>query len=253
MSILSRILPAIVSIVTLAGFELLFFRPRSLLFVAPVLAAIELGATYLLTGRRWTEPPFRWFASLTTLFFGSAITFALFIEEAVFQHLFALAVALAVWLLLRNLAIFTFSPSRYQPYALENLSMNLGLATVFVGVVSLFDLQLFFGTPVFFLVPLLVTIVVGVFGVTFWVAGFLPAGRTYLLVSSLVTLEVAAAVAFLPVNPLVKGTVVAVSSYLCIETSRAVLRRESLREELTRPVLLASFLLLVVLLTARWT
>lgn len=252
MTLLARFLPLPLGLFLFAGFELVAASPRLFPFALPIFILSVVGVTAAVAGS-FRVPSFFAFGLLLLLFLLASATFSLFLEHPIYTHLLAVAVGFGVWLLTRTIATFTFAPSRYQPYALENLVNVFSLATLFLGLVALSDLNLFLAVPLSIVILASALLIGSGTWVVFWVSKFFPRGWRDFTVVALVGIEVALATLALPVTPLVRGALVTVAFYVAIEVVRARLRGESLREELARPFLLAAILLLAILFTAQWT
>lgn len=252
MNIFRRTIPFTFSLIVLGGFGLMVGQPKLLPFIAAALLVLAFIAVFGIVGQGWKDGSFISSTILLPLFLLTSTAFYLFLERPLFQYSFGVLVAAAVWIYTENLFTFIVSPQRYQPYALENLTTNLALATVFFSAVTFFDLDVFFGISLFILIPVLTIVTILAASVAFWTARYLPAGWPYILVIGLTVLEIAVAISFLPLTPLIKGALIAVTYYLSVEVGRTVMRKESLRAEMPRPLLLAFFIVLALLITTRW-
>jgi hypothetical protein len=234
-------------------FQQIFRSPWQIYFLAVVILLINFGALWQLTGRKFLSRKL-WQLSVTpTLFLLSSLLFVSFLEGRYLRQVFLLGVMALEWAFLEVVFLKINYRPRYQPHSLDNICTHINLITIFLTVSGIFSLIIFLG---FSLWPWLM-----VFGIISFLINYqliLPSdvdakiAWPYILISTLIDLEIFWAVSYLPVSVYVSGLLVTVSYYFTTGLARNWLIGVKEKRVVIRYLIISLSILILVLVSAKW-
>lgn len=252
--LLRKIVPFVLAV---SAFALLVVEPRypffTLLALPIWIAAAALGFA-ILAGHEGRHSAFWLLLAPLVVIFSSAVFFLLIVDNAAVHWIFTIVPPIGIALFSYTLYLFVQQPARYQPYALEHLSLILNLCSFFLLSASFLGYAIFLSLPQW-------TVVVGLFGLagllmaeTMWVSK-VPSERQPLLVflGSLLMAEAAVAALLLPTSFLVGGAILALAYYTLTGLFRSHALGSLDARVMWRYAGISVLSVLVVLITARWT
>lgn len=253
LALLRKSLPVILA---LAAGALLIAEVRYPVFVLSALP-IWIGA-YVLTfvvmsGREKRHASFWLLAVPPILVCAASVLFLLIVDNTAVRWVFTIVPPIAIGLFGYTQYLFVHQPARYQPYALEYLSLTMNAMGFFLISTS------FIGYVIFVSLPQWVMIV-GIFGLsglliaeTLWVSK-VPSARqpTLILVGSLLLTQAASAVLLLPTSFLVGGALLTLLYYLVVGLFRAHALASCDRIVIQRYVGVSTLAVVLIFASARW-
>lgn len=253
MSFYLPIIPWAASLLFYLILQVISANPRSLAYLAPLSAVLMIAAVWRLTEQKFVSAKL-WRYMITPLIFtGGVINFYIFLDGPLFRQFFIAGCVILLWAYLEVIYLrFHYRP-KYEPYALENITIHLDLAAIFLVASSFFSLSVFLGFSRFNLVLAFGAITVLLAIQLVWASGTtLKTGWHYLAVISLITTELFYAVSLLPTSVYVNGLLVAIGYYSMAGLARNWLL--DIREEkvVRRYLLISSVSLILILITAKW-
>lgn len=251
MRFLFRLIPALVGLVILVMFGLIVWQPARLGFIFGGALLLIAYGLYELLGRRLRESDFWWSFGLAVFFLASGVGFFLYLESWIGQLMTALMIAALLFLFVEQLYRWFYS-MKIPSYTLGVMVALVELCTVFFLASDFIGFRIFMRAPVWLLTLVFFVTTAMLYLIARSVRG---GGRAHLLPAILIGLvfaELFWAVLFLPTSFLVGGAMIAIVWYTIAGLMRMVELGMNLRASAPRYVGLASFLLVVVALFARW-
>ncbi|MEK7159276.1 MAG: hypothetical protein AAB766_02115 [Patescibacteria group bacterium] len=253
MFVLRRLILWLVPILWILGLELTKSNVSYFWPVIIVLLVYFLFTCFVVCKGR-LDKTFLRFIILPIFFGASGFVFLLFSVSAIFFHLMVLAIALALYALLKQYFTFFYFPFKYQPYSLESLTFYIGLVLfyfLFSGVFASMTLLKFNSTLALLVALTIVGLVLYQF---FWVHKIIwRASWPFVVVICLILFEATIVLSYLPVGYYVSAFIVTLMAYVMLGTSRAFLQNMLNRKLVTSYLLVASIMAVIVLFSARWS
>ncbi|USN53997.1 MAG: hypothetical protein H6760_02395 [Candidatus Nomurabacteria bacterium] len=248
-----RFLPAFSTIVFLSGMFVLTLRPGLVWIIGAILTVWNILSVYLLAGRQWRSLTFWSLLILPFWLYLSSQSIVLFITSSFIRWGITIIIPFALGFYYRQIFHYHYSPGRYQPFALENLSNGFALVVMFFASASLYGMIVFLGFNWFMLLPFWVLVVVSVSYEMLWVKKTLDVrGWRWFAVFSIMLSEVFIVMSFFPTNFIVNGAVITIIYYTLVAMHRAALKEKIERNMILRPLVLSFILLVIILGTASW-
>lgn len=189
------------------------------------------------------------------LFFVGVILFFVFLvpHSPLFLQTYVVVMSLLTVFYYKNVYEIAVGPQIYRPYALENWASHFNLISIFLFSSSFYNF-VFFSGPIFWVVEaLLALIVVGLLHQTFWASRILTRRNSmFIFIIALIMAETFLIVSYLPTGFYVSGLLLTLIYYFLTETARNYLLDKNNRRNYRRELIIAGFILIVTLLTARW-
>lgn len=250
---INRFLPLLIPLLSFGFLQFFFFWPR-MIYVILVLALI----LFLFTTRQFIKASLvkdKWWdlMILPSLFLISIAFFCTMLtNKIVIQLLFFVNL---IFLYLYFTAVYNqlFKKEQGKSYTIPNLaSYGNFLAFYFISS-SLFGLQIFLNFPVWILMIILLLVTGLIVRQVFWANKInQQIGLFYLLIITIVLIEVAWTLSFWPLSYYILGLVMSIFYYIIIGIIRFYLLHK-LDGKIIKLYLIYGFLgVIVVLLTARW-
>lgn len=238
----------------LIGLELLFFDIRLIYVIPIILTLVLLLFLNILIKEKILSWDFFYLAVLPFLLLYSTILFLFLLGLTNIRHFVIIIFVLILGLYLENIFRFFHHQLNYHAFALENLSALLNLLIFFLIVVNLNALSVFLNLPIWLLLIILIVILALLILQSFWINKILVNLRyVYLLIIEIVILEFFWALAFLPTNFYVNGIILTIIFYFIWGIFKAKLNDKLSKKIFWRYLIISSVLLLIIVLTSRWT
>ncbi len=255
MTLNKNIFPWFNALLLVLTLELSSYNYRWLYALVPMTLAVIVLSLWEFNGRHFGKDWLR--LSISPLLFPiGAILFFIFLVPRVpfFLHGYVAIVALLTVLYYKNIHDIADGPQIYRPYALENPASHFNLISIFLLCSSFYNF-VFFSTAIFWLVEaLLALIVIGLLYQSFWANRVLnKRNALFIFVAALIMAEAFLAVSFMPLGFYVSGLILTLIYYFLAEATRAHLLDRAAKRNFRRELIIVAVVLLVVLLTARWS
>lgn len=250
---LKKVIPYLSPLVVLGIFEFSISVPTFLLWSGITLTLVVFLSVWYVVYEKLRGAGMWLLIVLCLVFVLSGGMVILFFEQDLTRHLFSMSIMLVYAVLLHNIYAFLWEPHRYQPYAIENISRYVNILSVFFLVTSFAMFRLLTNFSVWPLAPILGALLCIITLQTLW-AQKVPLRRA-LGISALFGLgiaELAVAVNYLPVRPLVQAGLVAVPYYFFISLTHDWLKQQVDRVVVQRLSLYSLLLIILICLTAQW-
>ena len=250
---LNRFLPLFIPLAVFLFLELFYFKPE-MIYVAIVFVVL----LFLFTLRQFIRVSGKeegvWnFIILPFSFTISLIIFAVMVPSRLIVQLLFFLDLFFLYIYFKHVYYYLVKSSFYKKYALENISAYGNFLVVFLFFSSVYGLQSFLNISVWILMIAVVVVSVMVVYQVVWINKIdLRRGSFYVILSSLVLLEAAWALSFLPLSFYLLGLILAICYYMLVGIIRFHLIG-NLNRRLVK-LYLASGLaaILLILLTAKW-
>lgn len=253
MFVLRRLILWLVPALWILGLELTKNNVKYFWPVIFVFLTYLLFACFVICKGKFDQTFLR-FIILPIFFSAAGFVFLLFSVSAMFFHLMVLAIALALYALLKQYFTFFYFPFKYQPYSLESLTFYISLFLLyfmFAGVFASMTL-LKFNAALALIVAL--PIVGLVLYQLFWVHKIIwRASWPFVAVVCLILFEAAIVLSYLPIGYYVSAFIEVLLAYVMLGTSRAFLQNMLNRKLVISYLLVASIMAIIVLFSARWS
>lgn len=200
------------------------------------------------TSKQWN------FHILPISFLGSLVLYSSLIPSKAFIHVLFIIAAAFLWNYLKisyNLLALSRTKQRYM---LENISSYGNLLTFFLISASLYALKPFLGVSIWILAACLLAAVLVVLYQNMWVYGFAPKKRLiFIPLITLLIMEMAVAVYFLPFNHNAIGLILTICYYIFIGLSRIFIRKTINRRNVKLYLVFGFLSIIIVLFTSKWS
>ncbi len=249
----NRLLPILIPFVVLIFFEVFFFNSK-FIYVSLVLSNLLIFFTVnQFTKASTVSKSWQKFLILPALFLTSlGIYSILFASKFFVQFLFILN-AVYLYFYFRTIYYYLIQPTLYKDLSFENVSSYGNFLTFFFVSSVIYGLQSFLNITVWPLMIALTIIAILIVYQVIWANKIKSKfSIIYILISSLVLVELGWSISFLPLNFNVAGLLLAISYYMLIGLVRHHLL-EKLDKKIVKLYLMFGFgSIFIVLLTARW-
>jgi len=239
---------------TLVLTEAIFFYPQSFYALIVILNAAILYSVYRITKKSQT-PAKSWynFYILPFCFLNSTIIYLLVLSNAWLVQGLAIFAAVFIYLYLNSIFLYHHLPALYKSFQIENISSYGNFLAVFFLSSALYGLQSFLGWPVW-LIMLLLTIffLLAIYQVNWANKIAIADSSAHIFVHTLILVELAWTLSFLPLGFNILGLMLAASYYVLAGISRHFLQG-SLDGKVVKTYLgIAALCVIIILLSARW-
>jgi len=251
--ILHRISTFLIALLTAVVFVILIYWPDQLLLAA----IIGFVMTPLLFVRllKWEVKRFVFwvFLALPLLLLFSSVFFFFFLEGEAIKYAVGIIVTLCIWIYAESVFAFYHLPSTYQAYTLEYLSLTLSLLSAFFFASGMYAMGLFLQLSLW--VP---AIIMGLFSffssmMVLWVSKIsLQRALRFSIICGICLAQTYIVLSLLPTSFVSNAAGFAVILYLFLGLSRAQALEKLSKKVILRYLAIASAMLLMIFLTARW-
>ncbi len=252
MTIVTRLIPALIGITVATGVELaLKFVDRFVPLMA--LTFIVLILLMMVILRRSTTQE-RMMLLTPPVIFYLGLSFALFFLSPAWLRHSVIAIS-SVGLLVFAEEVFRYihEPALYHQHAIEHLSSFLGITAMALSMSALFALRIFLNVRLVYLLPLsLVVSMLVSTSVLVTQSLTVPSLVSTVIVFSALIMELTWAVHFLPTSFLVNSAIVTVPFYVALNLVRHELNHSLTKDLIRRYTITGLVALFLVLVTSQW-
>lgn len=253
MILLRRFIPFLITAALLFFWEWLWtWRAHFWLLTISMLVLTVIFIGYILYGRAELRAiPFLLLLPIALVAAGT--TFLVFLGSSFVAHLVVVLNALLLGLYAENLFLFYYQPHRYQPYALEHISIYLNVLIAFYAFSAIFAARIFLNVSFVYLLPVGACIIVVLVLHQMWSAK-VPFAEHWVFMSimMLVMLELFGSILYLPTTFFASGLFLIIPYYVLTNIARHRLRGSFTPRDIARYAVIGSVALLATLLTAPW-
>ncbi len=253
MRFLFRLIPFLLGLLTGLAFFSLEFARSFWWLVFLIYPLVIFYGYFEILAQRFRERDLWYAAAAAILVGGSGLGFYLTLENRWGRLLIALTTTLLVGIFSEQFYRWFYAPARLPSYTLTVTVALLELFTVFFLSSLAISFRIFLRAPVWLIVPSYILILALLLVVGRWVKGetkklLLPA-----LIFGLLFGELLWAMLFLPSGFMVGGAMLTLLWYLAHGLFRVTEAGLSLRRSLPRYLVIGGILILILILTARWS
>ncbi|MFA6322586.1 MAG: hypothetical protein WCX71_03870 [Candidatus Buchananbacteria bacterium] len=249
----NNFLPWLVILAVFGLSEQILQQPKQVYYLGPVILILIILSVWQLTGREVKIEKFWRFLITPLLFSMAGMLFLGFLEGQYARQLFLLGQMVLLWAYLEIIFLRYHLRPKYEPYSLENVTVHLNLITIYLTACGFYNLILFLAINFWLLLGLFVLIGLLMSYQLIWASGVTTrVGWHYLAVISLLTAELFWIVNYLPTSIYVNGLMVTLGYYLMSGLSRNWLLGIRDSQVIKRYLIIGSFILLIILITAKW-
>lgn len=249
----NRFLPLIVPAIVLVFLELFYFRP-SLIYIIIILVFLLFffAIRQIKTEAKEKGSIFNFLIFPSTFFLGSTIFSMILPNGWLVQLIFALNIFL-IYYYFRTIYLYLIKTDYYQKYTLESIASYGNFLSYYFLASSVYGLRVFIGAPIWLLMLFTVIITALIVYQVMWVNKIdMRRGGVYLLLITLVLLQIAWSASFLTLSFYILGLILAVCYYIVIGLVRFYLI-DKLTKKLIKLYLIFGFSsIATVLFTANW-
>jgi hypothetical protein len=252
MYVIRRILPVVVSLVTLVLFELSLQRPATFVIIVGVLVIfITIASLLLLNRARWsTKVPLTFLP--TPAIIGTAATI-FFLSANLARHGIIVGLAFSLFIYFEEIYRFQFEPAIYHHHAFENLVSFLSFVSVSALVSGLFGFYIFLTMRLLFLLPIAFILT---FFICVSVLSIQPIDTVslwmYSFLMTILVIELIWVVHYLPSHYWVDGLLVSIPFYTLFNLIRHEIGGTATKRHIQRYALICVAALLMIAGTAQW-
>jgi len=249
-----RTLPFFAAVVMAVGAMALFWFPGQPFLVIGATLVVLFFILAKLAGWSFRTADFWSFFALPFCLALSSLFLLLFVEGQGMKILIIVLATFLLWLFAENIFAFLYLSNSYQVNALEYLSLVVGVISVFFITTAFFALRLFFGFPLWLIVPFHAMIVFILFASVLWICKI---EKTRLLSNTfgavLLLAELFLCLAFLPASFFANAALLTLFFYLFLGIVRAHLLHRLNQTVLKHYLLAVGLITMIVIITTRWT
>ncbi len=195
-----------------------------------------------------------WRFLITPLVFSlSIVSFLLILEAPTLSRVVVIGGVVAMWFLLQNMFDRFYRAALYPPQSFEVLSLNINSVSLFLLLTTAYSFITFLRVPAG-LIAIIFLLVIGLLTYqTMWISGVtLRKGWLYIVIISLLHLELFWVLVFLPNTYYLKALLILVSYYVMINIARNHLIGVLTNTMVWRYVVIAAMVVAFALGTAQW-
>ena len=256
---INRLLPLLIPLVDLILFEVFLYNPK-MIYVILVIVNLRLFFT-INQFTKGSKVSSEWwnFLILPVLFTTSLAAYSTLITDSVLiryeylvQFLF-IANTVFLYYYLRTIYQYLIQPESYREFSLENISSYGNFITFYFVSTVVYGLQSFLNIPIWPLMVIVAIVSILIVYQVLWINKIsIGLAFIYIVVASMVLVELAWSISFLPLNFNISGLVLAICYYMLIGTIRHRLL-ETLDKRTVELYLFFGFgSIIMLLITARW-
>lgn len=253
--IIFRRISSIFSLLTVLGlYEILVYNPGWFVYIILILQSVVVMT---IIGLAWKKIELKeiWQFLIPPVFLvATSYIFIFFIEGVLYTQLFIFFVVFLYGNFIENTFLYLYQPVKYQPYALENISAYVNLASMFFMGASFHSSIIFLNTSgamssLFIFIFTMVMVIQMI-----WINKIVLRGNYLIVVIiALLVTEIFWSTVFLPSSYLVNGLIMALSYYFLVGILRYWLLNSLDRKVFKRYIIISLSIFIVIALSARWT
>lgn len=249
----NRFLPLLVPLLILFLLELFFFFPAMIYVSLVLINLLIFFALWQFTKESTIDKKWWNFLILPAVFSTAVVAYSTLLRGAVLvQALFFLEIVI-LYFYLRFSYYYLVNPIAYKVAAIENISSYGNFIAFFLLSSTIYGLQSFLDAPVWLLMLIIALISLLVVYQVIW-ANKIEGGEKniYVFLGSLVLVELAWSISFLPLNYNVAGLTLSLCYYMLVGLVRFHLLGKLENNKIKFYLIFGLAGILIVLLTSRW-
>ncbi|MFH1823053.1 MAG: hypothetical protein ABH830_05130 [Patescibacteria group bacterium] len=193
------------------------------------------------------------FSLLPVLFHISIAFYATLLNQRIIVHLLYILVFIFTYFYFRNIYAFLVKPDTYKPRTLENISSYGNFLVIFFSFATIYGLQSFLNSPVWLLMLISIFFISLVVYNVIWANKIdYKIGLIFILICTLILVEIGWSLSFLPLNYNVLGLIIAICYYMLIGLVRFYLNNNLVKNILKVYLSLGIITIIIILFTASW-
>lgn len=234
--------------------EIFIFLSQAAYLAAAVANAAIIFSIYRMVKKSGLETD-RWynFLILPFVFLNSSFAYLLVLENPFFSHLLVIFSSAIIYYYFHSIFLFHFSPLQYKSFQIENLSSYGGFLSVFFLSSALFAIESFLNWPVWTIILILTFFFLLVIYQVNWAHKInLYDSAVHIFVDTLILVELAWTLSFLPLRFDILGLQLAAAYYIIVGLTKHYLQG-TLEGKIIKTYLgVGIFSIIAILLSARW-
>lgn len=235
------------------GLELLLFRIKWLYFIIPPLFLLILFSIKFIVRIRLFSRDFFGYAVPLFLLFLSSIAVLFITSSGLVRQALVVVFCLIAGMYLESIFTYFYNSEHYQFSTFENFSVFLNFVIFFLTVIALNAFGVFLNFPLYFPSLILIIITALLMLQSFWVYKIKSGLKfIYLLILSLIILELYWSINFLPANFYVNSAILTIFYFFLWEIFIAKLNSRLEGKLVWKSAIMIFILLLLIIFTSRW-
>jgi len=234
--------------------EIYFFYPKSFYYCL-VLLFVIISISIFAIAKKAKEPSSKWyiFLILPLFFIFSTVAYTILLSSNfLIQLVFALDV-LFLYFYYKNIYYFLIRPKFYRENALENLSSYGNFLIIFFAFSAFFGFQSFLGIKTWILILISAPVIWLVTYQVILTNGILfKNGLIYILLNTVILIELFWSASFLPLNYNGIGLILAICYYMLIGIIRFNLKGKEGEKKIKFYLLFGIISILAIILSSKW-
>jgi hypothetical protein len=246
-------IPFFTSLIIFFLLELDEFFPKNFLFFLAATALVLILSVWALARKSNQHTYWYYYGILPLLLLISSAIYGVLISNNILWHLLAIFTVVLNYIGLRSLYFYFEKSEMYSSYYMNNFFSSAGFLVIFFTSAAIFGFISFLNMTVWPLLFLMV-FVIGVILFQYFLSYNLDrrVSFSYILLVSLVMLEVSWAVSFLPLNYTVAGLVMAVFYYMAAGLTRYYIQGSLNKGVIKFYLLFGASSIFILLFTSNW-
>lgn len=253
MFILNRTISFFAPLFIFLTWEIFFTQPKSIIIFGLIIFAITFFAFWFLSSQKINKEFWQFF-SLPFVFISSSFLFSiLLLPEGIFRHIFIVAIAFFMYLILESIFNFLYRPNIYQTQSIETFFGYLNLLIIFFLTSSFYNLTFFLNLSLWLVLIFFFFTVLFLNFYFFWVNKILTKENVlYVLIIALIMAEFFWVISFSPANFFVSSLILVLIYYLMVVFSKYHILKILNKKIIRQYLIIIGIALLLTLLTAQW-
>lgn len=250
---LRRFLPLLAPLLIFFFEQIYFFSPKLIYAMAILIILLIFFTVWQLS--RLSQVDSRWwnYLILPALASCAVLAYSVFLSSKFIIQLSFVFNAVFLYLYLRHVYYYLLHPVAYQVFSLENLSAYTNWLAFFLTAAAVYGAQSFLNSPISLLMLIMLAAAVLLVYQIIWANKIeLKAGLPYILISSLILVELFWAISFLPFNYNISGLGLAICYYVVIGLVKNHLLDKLDTSKVRMYLILGAVSLFLIMFTARW-
>lgn len=233
--------------------EVLFFRINWIYPILGISFFVLLFFSGVVIKEKFFSRQFFYLGLTPLLLFYATIGFLLLLDPGKLSHLIIFIFAIILGVYLENLFLFYYYPAHYQVNSLGNLANFLAVLIFFLAAVDLYSFYIFLNLDLWLLAIIFFLIVCFLLAQAFWLDKISSKFKDiYIVILSLVYLEIFWCLAFLPTNFYVSSIIITILFYASWGIFRAKLADKLDKKMFWRYIMITCALMFLVIATSAW-
>ncbi len=261
MFLITRATPFFIPLIIIINFSILFYYPKSIIYIIPINILLIILGTHLLLNKRYQPNQTRKnikqilnFLTLPLIFTISTNAFLVFINEKFLYFFIVVISAIFIFLYFETNLLYLYYPSKYLINSKENTSQYIIILNNFFLFSSLYGFLIFLNIKIWILILIATIISMLLIDFSEWHNKVKPENLLWnILISGLIIAEFFYVISFLPSNIYLNGIIITSIFYLIDKFNISKSKGELNKTLIIKQSLFIIIILSILLATARWT